>query len=106
DGGGEGRRAVVPFHGGRVADADARLVVRDGDGSRAVGDARALGGVGELDAEVLVGLDDAVAAHGDRDRLAGLALGEGQLAGGGVVVAAGRRRAVGGAVAHRHLVGV
>jgi hypothetical protein len=47
----------VTFHARRVADADARLVVADGDDGLAIGDLGALGAV-ELDEKVFVRLND------------------------------------------------
>src|SRR5262245_5201937 len=58
---------------------------------------------GQVQVEGLVRLTPGVAPDFDRDRLGGLAGGEGQRAGpGDVVVVAGRRRAVHRAERHRH----
>src|SRR5262245_33885016 len=80
-----------------VGDADLRLVVNDGAHGLTVGDGR-VGRAAQIDEERLVRLAEAVAVdrHGDRPRR--LAGGDGQRARGGLVVAAGRRRTVGGGV--------
>ena len=59
----------------------------------------------ELDGEGLIELALTVAAHRNQDRLAGLAGGEGQLAGKGLVVAARQGRPVGGVVIDPHGLG-
>ena len=63
-----------------IADADARLVVHDGDDRLAVGDLRTSLAFRRLTKNVSLELSSAVADHGDQDRLAHLVLGEGQLA--------------------------
>src|SRR5262249_39005863 len=82
-----------------------RVVVGDGAGDGGGGEG-GVGRVGEVESKGLVFLVDGVAVDLHRDDLAGLARREGQGAGGGDVVAAGRRGSVGGGVAHGDGLGV
>src|SRR5262249_23303520 len=100
---GEGRvhGTGVTFRDRHVVDGNVRFVVEDGAHARAVGKGR-VGRGAEVDGEGLVRLSEAVAVDQYGDRSAGLAWGNRQRAGRGLVVAAGRGGAVGGGVVDRH----
>src|SRR5262245_53007131 len=100
----QGRLILLALRLAHSADADTRLVVRDGGRALTVDDG-CVGRVSQVDEEGLVRLGEAVAVdqHGDLPRrLAGR---DDQCARGGLVVAAGRRRAVGGGVLDGHVLG-
>src|SRR5207248_1501442 len=74
-------------------DADARLIVHDGDVRLTVGDVGVGAGL-EVDQEIFVGLGDTITDDGDGNRLLGLTGGEGHAAGGGRIVGPGDGGAV------------
>ncbi len=94
--------AGIALAEGDVVDADRAggldVIVGDGGRALAIGEDGAVGGAGEVEEEGFVRLEERVAVDGDRNRAAGLTVGEGEGAAGGEVVAAGGGGAVSGGV--------
>src|SRR5262249_46097655 len=95
------RLAPLALVFGHAAEADPRLVVHGGAGGLTLVDGR-VGRTAQVHEEGLVLFGDAVTFDQYGDGLAGLAGSEGQPVAGGLVVAAGGRRAVARGVHHGH----